>query len=297
MTIYSKQNKYRRLVNYMGGQCIDVLADVVTHLVTDSVKTKKYEVNRQMPCIRLFQIYSHTLFSLQNAVMNDIKIMKTSWIHDVWKHSCEENILATAEQFNCHKLPAFYNLNVTTTGLSKRDKTRIQALVSENGGKHFGEFSSNINIVIAKKNATETDKLKAALTSGKDCLQVEWIVDSAKRGCALPFDDYRIELQAKKTTSTPTKRTYSQMNSSSSSIELSHIQYSKVNETALSNVSTISDVSVMGGRTRKSNDAITVAPYKSILDNINIQEVKKAGTFLDGCCVCIHNRHILSMSN
>lgn len=229
----------------------------------------------------------------QNAVEHNKKIMKTTWIHDVWKQSCEDNILATSDKFDCHILPAFYNLNVTTTGLNKRDKARIQALVTEHGGKHFGEFSGHINIVIAKKNATETDKLKAAITSGKDCLQVEWIIDSAKRGCALSFDDYRIELQAKKTTSTPTKRSFSQMNSSSSSIELSHIQYVKVNETAMSNMSCVSDVSMMS-RTRKSNDAVpSVAPYKSILDAISIQEVKKAGTFLDGCCVCIHNKFIL----
>lgn len=220
------------------------------------------------------------------AVVNNMKIMKTSWVHDVWRHSCEDNISALSEQFDCHKLPAFFNLNVTTSGLNRKDKGRIEELVNQNGGKYYAEFSTSIiNIVIAKKNATETDKLKAALTSGKDCLRIEWVSDSVERGCALPFDDYHIELQASKKTSTPTKRN-SQMNASTASIELSHIQYSVVNETAVSNMSCVSDVSFLN-RGRKSHETVTVAPYKSILDKITMQEVKKAGTFLDGCCVCI----------
>lgn len=36
--------KYRKLINYMGGICIDQLTEAVTHLVTDSVRSKKYEV-------------------------------------------------------------------------------------------------------------------------------------------------------------------------------------------------------------------------------------------------------------
>lgn len=215
--------------------------------------------------------------------------MRTTWIHDVWRKSCEDNISATAKQFDCHVLPAFFNLNVTTSGLSKKDKTRVQELVTKHGGKYYGEFTTSlINIVIAKKNASETDKLKAALAAQKDCLQVEWIVDSATRGCALPFDEYRIALQANKKTSTPTKRlNSSQLDVSSASIELSNIQYTnKLNETALSNMSHVSDVSIFG-RTRKSHEPVSLAPYKATLDKINIQEVKKAGTFLDGCCVRI----------
>lgn len=249
----------------MGGQCVDQLLENITHLVTDNVKTKKYE----------------------SAVLNSIQIMRTTWIHDVWRRSCEENVSATAQMFAAHKLPAFYNLNVTTTGLNKKDKARVQELVNAHGGKYYGEFATSlINIVIAKKNASETDKLKAALAAHKDCLQVEWIIDSAAKGCALPIDNYRIELQANAKTSTPTKRLDSSLNASSASLELSHIQYSKVNETALSNMSQVSDVSVFG-RARKSHETVSLAPYKAILDAINIQDVKKAGTFLDGCCVRI----------
>lgn len=220
------------------------------------------------------------------AVVNNMKIMKSSWVHDVWRHSCEDNISALSEQFDRHKLPAFFNLNVTTSGLNRKDKARIEELINQNGGKYYAEFSTSIiNIVIAKKNATQTDKLKAALTSNKDCLRIEWVLDSVEKGCALPFDDYVIELQLNKKTSTPSK-VNSQLNASTPAIELSHIQYSVVNETVGSNTSFMSDISVVS-RGRKSHETAPVAPYKSVLDKITMQEVKKAGTFLDGCCVCI----------
>lgn len=231
------------------------------------------------------------------AVVNNMKIMKSSWIHDVWRHSGEDNISALSEEFDCHKLPAFFNLNVTTSGLNRKDKARIEEIINRNGGTYYAEFSTSIiNIVIAKKNATETEKLKAALASGKDCVEMKWVLDSAEKGCALPFDDYHIELQLSKKTSTPTKRK-SQFNQSTASIELSHIQYNVVNETAMTDVSCVSDISVMS-RGRKSHEtAVKVAPYKSILDKITMQEVKKAGTFLDGCCVCITIYCIVSCTN
>lgn len=39
------QKSLEKLVNYMGGRCIPQLTDHVTHLVTNNVMTKKYEVN------------------------------------------------------------------------------------------------------------------------------------------------------------------------------------------------------------------------------------------------------------
>lgn len=215
--------------------------------------------------------------------MKGIKIMKSSWIHDVWAKCKEDNVLATNSQFDVHTVPTFYNLSITTTGLGKREKKEVQELVLANGGNYYGEYAgSKINIVIAKKDSQETPKLKAAIAANVDCLCVEWIFDSAAKGCALPLDKYRILIQSKKVTSTPEKRT--PHNLSAMSVEYSHILVNAtINETAMS-ISSQSSDNIGDG---KENSLVMDSSFKTAFDQLSIQEAKKAGLFLDGCNVCI----------
>lgn len=221
----------------------------------------------------------------------NMNIMKASWIADVWDESSAENLLATSQRFESHKVPAFYKLRVTTTGLQRKEKKEVEEMVIAGGGTYYGEFSSSlIDVVIAKKDATETQKLKAAINQKKDCLCVEWIRDSAKQNVALPLDSYRINLQAKKLTSTPEKRANVSNfnNTQATGIDISNIHLAgTINETAMSNLSICSD-SGANNRKRKSNDAGIEnkdLSYKIAFDKLNIQEAKRAGTFLDGCNV------------
>lgn len=217
-----------------------------------------------------------------------MKVMKPSWIDDVWTVSSEDTILATNAQFDKHKVPVFYNLSVTTTGLNKKDKRDVEQLVVNNGGKYYGEFSGTlINVVIAKRKSEQTPKLKAALNAMKDCLCVEWIVDSAKKGYALPLDNYRIDLQAKKSTSTPEKRGSGTRDTTgvNLSAEMSNIQFTGAfNETALSNLSGVSDCSAFSNR-RSTEATDNDLAYKAVFEKLNLPDAKKAGLFLDGCNV------------
>lgn len=218
--------------------------------------------------------------------MHNMKIMKSSWLSDVWEANSDENVLATSTQFQNHKLPTFYKLAITTTGISRNNKKQIEQMVNENGGKYYSDFSGTIiNIVIAKKNATKTDKLIAALNGGKDCLCVEWIADSVNQGYALPFENYRIDLQMSKTTSTPTNRANA-FDSTTSSIELSNIPYAgKINETALSNMSQLSDVTILNRNKQRNNEDNSLPPHKLLFDKLNVKDAKEAGWILDGCKV------------
>lgn len=216
--------------------------------------------------------------------MQNMKIMKSSWIYDVWTEGVEENVLADSSQFDKHKLPVFYKLRVTTTGLGKKEKKEIEDLVNNGGGQYFGEFSSaNIDIVIAKRNATETPKLKAAMSQHKECLCVEWIQDSCKKGWALPLESYRIDLQMKKITSTPER---SPSSNTLCPVDVSNINVSTVNDTAMSNLSIASELGM--NRKRKSNEAANEnkdLSYKAAYEKLNFQEAKRAGQFLDSCSV------------
>lgn len=228
------------------------------------------------------------------AVKSNMKVMKSSWVYEVWKESSEDNVLATSQKFETHKVPAFYKLRVTTTGLNRNDKKQVEEMVKSEGGSYYGEFSSGlIDIVIAKRNATETQKLKAALNQKKDCLCVEWIHDSYKSKVALPLENYLIDLHAKKSTSTPEKRPSggTQFNNTQGSIvDISNINIAgTINDTAMSNLSIASEIG-LGSRKRKSNDAANEnqdLSYKAAFEKLNMQVAKRAGTFLDGCNVCL----------
>lgn len=169
-------------------------------------------------------------------------------------------------------------------------KKEVEDAVENGGGLYFGEFSTgSIDVVIAKKNTDETAKVRAALNARKDCLSIEWIHESVKQRCALPIESYRINLHAKKHTSTPEKSSNgSQFNNTrASGFDVSNIQFTAtINETAMSNLSISSDLSI--SRKRKSNDLVDEnkdLSYKAAFEKLNVPEAKKAGSFLDGCNV------------
>lgn len=220
--------------------------------------------------------------------MKKMRIMKDSWVYDVWKESSKDNVLATNQKFDVHQLSIFYKVRVTSTGLSRKERNEVKEAVNREGGHYDGEYNTDsIDIVIAKRNATETAKLKAALNQHKDCLCFEWILDSIEKGCALPFDSYRIDLQAKKHTSTPEKSRNGHNSTHSSVLDISNVNFvGTINDTAMSNLS-ISSAAGSSGRKCKSaemNENQDLS-YKAAFDKLNVQDAKKASTFLDGCNV------------
>lgn len=74
--------------------------------------------------------------------------MCETWIEAVWEASLRLNISGSSSEFDCHKLPIFANVQVTTSGISKRDKLMIMKLVSENGGVFAGAFQSETTDVV-----------------------------------------------------------------------------------------------------------------------------------------------------
>lgn len=172
--------------------------------------------------------------------------MTSKWIHEVWSKSCNENVLATNSQFDIYIAPPFYNLNLTSTGLSEKKKEWVKKAVENRGGLFHGGFDSNtIDVLIAEKDSIEKPKVQAALKTNKKIVSIEWIVESVKKGYALPIEKYLIHFTA------------------------------TINETAMSNLTISPDLSIT--RKRKSNEMPEAA-----FDELNVSEAKKAGRFLDG---------------
>ncbi|XP_037805699.1 DNA topoisomerase 2-binding protein 1 [Lucilia sericata] len=280
-----EKEKLKGLIQWMGGHYFQNFSRSITHLISNTIKSAKYE----------------------HATLNGIPVMHTDWVQRVWERSCAaEDISATDEEFDKYKLPIFFGTNITCTGLENDKKNEVMRLVNENGGTYHRAFRSQlVDIVITEKDKTNSEKYAAAVRYKKDILLPEWIFDSVQKGFALPTKPYQVKSLK---VSTPTKT------------DQSIADFTAADNTHLSDISRISTL----GSKRFNHDASTVndticsamndtqsgptfvapaAPvskdlkkdllkkagsgthYKLVYEEICPKKAKKAGSFLDGCCI------------
>jgi topoisomerase (DNA) II binding protein 1 len=157
-----EKKEVKRLVQFMGARYLDDLTDTVTHLVSKSVTSLKYEV----------------------AAQDKKSIMHFDWVKSVWKKSqnIREIVRGDDSQFDSYKLPTFFNLVLTSTGLKIPERNAIKALVEENGGRYNSSFTKEVNILIMEKEAIGSQKFTAAVKMKKLCLSPAWVHDSVAAG-------------------------------------------------------------------------------------------------------------------
>ncbi|XP_068139660.1 DNA topoisomerase 2-binding protein 1 [Drosophila tropicalis] len=274
----AEKEELSKLIQYMGGVYFQSFGSRITHLISNTIKSNKYE----------------------QATLNGIPVMHIDWVKCVWDRSRrkgKEFLQASDDEFASYRLPTFFGANITCSGLDSTRKDKVMRLVNDNGGIYHRAFRSQVvDIVITDQSKTDTDKYKAAVRFKKDVLLPEWVYDSAARGYALPTKKY--EVRAGKKMSTPTKQ--------------SRATAAAGDQTQLSDISRISFVS--GPSTRRMcsdvttvNETLSSLPsnsysspakvdllkkainanknYISVLGEICPRQAKQAGTFLDGCCV------------
>ncbi|XP_029032844.2 DNA topoisomerase 2-binding protein 1 isoform X2 [Osmia bicornis bicornis] len=239
-----------KLVEYMGGIFTKQLRSRVTHLVTGSVMSAKYET----------------------AIDMQIPIVTKEWVEAIWKTNLNDFIKADDSIFNKYKAPVFLNLVVTSTNLPKRQKEEIKRLINDNGGTFMGPLDgAKVKVVLAPTNSPISDKLKYAKQANIACLTPDWVYESLKVGYALPFKDYLIT--SLKVSSTPEKsNVYESLNCSAiSTIPCDLQQINGVDETLTTTMSSVSTVEHFINNTA------------NVLDRLTFSEAKSAGPFLDGC--------------
>ncbi|CAO1338865.1 unnamed protein product [Diamesa serratosioi] len=250
------KKKIKNLVSYMGGRYEDSLKDCVSHLVTTTVKSLKYE----------------------EAAKQNLNIVHPDWVFKCWERSQKSNITATDESFKLYKIPIFYNLCITSTGLLGRDRTKIKNHVEDNGGKYIGAFKSeSIDILILDRNKTENEKFIAAIRFKKECLTPQWIYDSVIEGYALNVETYKVNGLLK--ASTPTKnRNQSLPSFNPNCSNLSDI--SRIGSIPLCPSSVNIDETQLSAR--GSTSCVPLSSYKKSLNRLNVELAKRAGNVLDG---------------
>uniref|UniRef100_A0A1B0CTU4 BRCT domain-containing protein n=2 Tax=Lutzomyia longipalpis TaxID=7200 RepID=A0A1B0CTU4_LUTLO len=177
----AEKAEIEKLVLWMGGYFTNQLDVSCTHLVTSTVRSKKYE----------------------EAATRELQILHPDWVKDVWETNQRQKVTASDAVFEKHRLPIFYRLVITSTQLPIAEREAIKKLVEQNGGRYSPEYKTNVvNILILKKTATSSEKYKLSLKYKIDCLTPEWIYDSVRKKYAVPIETYRVSSVKH---STPTK--------------------------------------------------------------------------------------------
>lgn len=177
-------------------------------------------------------------------------------------------------------------------------------LVNENGGTYHRAFRSQlVDIVITEKNKTNSDKYAAAVRYKKDILLPEWILDSVQKGFALPTKPYQVKSLK---VSTPTKTDQSLADFTvADHTDISRISSAGGSRRGNSDMTTVNDTICSAMNDTQSGPTF-VAPanpvskdlkkdllkkagsgthYRLVYEEICPKQAKKAGTFLDGCCI------------
>uniref|UniRef100_A0A1B0FH09 BRCT domain-containing protein n=1 Tax=Glossina morsitans morsitans TaxID=37546 RepID=A0A1B0FH09_GLOMM len=282
-----EKERLKTLIEWMGGHYFQNFGRSITHLVSNTIKSNKYE----------------------HATLNGIPVMHVDWVQRVWERSCNDDIIATDKEFEKYKLPIFFGVNITCTGIGTDQRNEIMRLVNDNGGTYQRDFRSHsVDIVITKKDKTDSEKYKAAVRYKKDILIPEWIFDSVQKGFALPPQKYKVKSLK---VSTPTKDNQSIadfINSDNTQLsDLSRIsaignkfvsnELSTVNDTISSALNDTQRFAVPAPIPTKElrkdvlKKSTITSHYRQIFEEINPKEAKKAGNFLDGCCVYLSGFH------
>lgn len=233
-----QRDEIKMLIGYMGGVCYDELNSACTHLVASNVTSEKYEI----------------------ACTRKLKIMHFGWVYDVWAAGCERNCNADDEEFDKNRLPIFYPLCITSTGLTAKAREQVKNLINANGGTYEGAFSSErTQILILEGASRNSPKFLTAVKYKKECLTPQWVFDSVEQGYALGFESYRVLSSIR--VSTPTKE-FMQASSNEfnlNSTQLSDISHAEslrsitINETATnSRVSSLSSAATTKTRSYES---------------------------------------------
>ncbi|KAK5649872.1 hypothetical protein RI129_000901 [Pyrocoelia pectoralis] len=188
------------------------------------------------------------------------KIMLSSWIEDVWNCSLKGNVHCSNERFNKHICPVFHKLVICCTGLTNIQRLDLCQQITENGGIYKEQLHVHNTDVLVTESRTPSAKYRAAQKHNIKCVTMSWITDSVKNGYAMPDNLYRIQIS----TSTPTK----------DNSELP-------NFSMISNIANASEL-VMRSELLETIDGNS-NEHNELVDEINLKDVKRAGSFLDGC--------------
>ena len=267
-------------VQYMGGHYDNALRSIVTHLVAKNNLSNK-------------AIHSYK---------NNIKIMKISWIEDVWEHNLVNDVNGDDEIFQHHISPLFFNLKITTSGISKKEKDTLKSHIENNGGQFMGALDVNqTNILIVTK--PEGEKFRVAKNKNLTCVTPKWVHDCVAASAILPFTPYMMEYSSSPKSSTPNGKNSNANMSANFTANFSIIKKPSFDcSKAMNNLDeTLSALNsktsfqtpknskqIENNKTLSRSDKNSKHSHSTTINNILLKNLKDAGQFLDGLNIFIY---------
>lgn len=263
LTGFEKEEKeeLRTIITRSSGIYSNNFSEAVTHLVANTVGSKKYIV----------------------AIEKEIPIMTGEWVKAVWNavsREYREDIYATDEQFLSYTCPIFKNLVICVSQMPRKNKEALKKIIEENGGTYSPSLDMAVTSVLIIPSP-EGEKYEHARNWRIQCLTPDWIYDSVEIGHALNMQPYEVKHRGASTpkdenvTNVPPDVSMCStiMNETGMSRAVTH-----VNETLQQ--STLADVSVMK---RHSGSDEYASRGLMAVEELDLQKALKAGHFLDGC--------------
>ena len=201
-------------------------------------------------------LVSRTVLSEKYKVASSLglPVMAVTWLEDVWR-SCEcPQVTGEDPVFSSHEVPPLLGVKLCLSQLGRQDREALRREVEEAGGRVSGVLDRDTSVLVCVHQAGE--KWRTAVSWGIPCVSTAWVLDSLDRGRFLEPGDYRLEDREER--------------------EEPHHPLPPPPPPACK---------VPQPEAARDPPGPSKTETKINLEFLNLAEVKKAGTFLDGCTV------------
>ncbi|CAG2106268.1 unnamed protein product [Medioppia subpectinata] len=158
-------------IEKMGGNYSRDYTKRVSHLVSDSVRTKKYRVAKQCGSA----------------------VVSSHWVDDCW-NIYQHNYSGAGEEpiVDKYRLKLFNKLLITVSQVDLPERNQITDIVNNNGGVYSPSLKLNANNCLLLLKEPSGEKYKYAKMKHIPCLDVQWLYDSVAKGFTQCEDNYVI---------------------------------------------------------------------------------------------------------
>lgn len=217
----------------------------------------------------------------------DVPIMSSEWVQVVWDKSKHGTLHATDKQFAKYACPALKGLCVTVSQMYKKDKDLLRKCIESHGGIYSAVLDMEKTVILVIPKA-EGEKFEYARKWKIPCVKPEWVYDSISKGYCLPTLDYRVS-QVKVSTPTRTDRSMAskldEVSMCSTILGPPETNDETVTKQVDETVGNNTTLKSPGSNRAGGSTSVRKSTITSLFDQLDLQRVKKAGSFLEGCRV------------
>ena len=206
-------------------------------------------------------LVTRTVLSEKYKVASSLGLpaMAVTWLEDVWR-SCEcPQVTGEDAVFSIHEVQPLLGVRLCLSQLGRADRAMLRKEVEEAGGEVSGVLDRDTTVLVCVSQGG--DKWRSAVRWGIPCVTTAWILDTLDRGRFLDTTDYQLEEREERREPV--------------------VQPQPQPQPELHPAAPCKAARPDPAREPRPTKAVT----KIDLEGLGLAEVKKAGTFLDGCTV------------